>query len=122
MRCLPPPSVDRVTVVRFDDTCCSYAGMFPTASTAGEPITCKAAIAWEAKADLVVEDVIVAPPKAGEVRIKILATGVCHTDAYTLSGVDPEGLVRAARYAMGVPSAGMRTWQLLCTMLGLRTN
>lgn len=33
-----------------------------------------------------------APPKAGEVRIKILATGVCHTDAYTLDGLDPEGL------------------------------
>ena len=32
------------------------------------------------------------PPKAGEVRIKILATGVCHTDAYTLSGADPEGV------------------------------
>jgi S-(hydroxymethyl)glutathione dehydrogenase/alcohol dehydrogenase len=33
----------------------------------------------------------VAPPRAHEVRIKILHTGVCHTDAYTLSGVDPEG-------------------------------
>lgn len=32
------------------------------------------------------------PPKAHEVRIKILATGVCHTDAYTLSGSDPEGI------------------------------
>lgn len=61
-------------------------------STAGAPITCKAAVAWEANADLVVEDVEVAAPKAGEVRIKVLATGVCHTDAYTLSGVDPEGL------------------------------
>ena len=33
-----------------------------------------------------VEDIIVDPPKAGEVRIKVLHTGVCHTDAYTLSG------------------------------------
>lgn len=32
-----------------------------------------------------------APPKAGEVRIKIIATGVCHTDSYTLSGNDSEG-------------------------------
>lgn len=32
------------------------------------------------------------PPKKGEVRIKIVATGVCHTDAYTLSGADPEGV------------------------------
>lgn len=34
----------------------------------------------------------VAPPKAGEVRLKVLATGVCHTDAYTLGGFDPEGV------------------------------
>lgn len=33
-----------------------------------------------------------APPKAGEVRLKVLATGVCHTDAYTLGGFDPEGV------------------------------
>ncbi|KNE55123.1 alcohol dehydrogenase class-3, partial [Allomyces macrogynus ATCC 38327] len=39
-----------------------------------------------------IEDVEVAPPKKGEVRIKIVATGVCHTDAYTLSGQDPEGV------------------------------
>ena len=37
------------------------------------------------------EMVEVAPPKANEVRIKILASGVCHTDAYTLSGADSEG-------------------------------
>ncbi|XP_041363154.1 alcohol dehydrogenase class-3 chain H-like [Gigantopelta aegis] len=58
----------------------------------GKTITCKAAVAWEAKKPLVIETVEVAPPKAGEVRIKILATGVCHTDAYTLDGFDPEGL------------------------------
>ena len=34
----------------------------------------------------------VQPPRKGEVRIKLVATGVCHTDAYTLSGSDPEGL------------------------------
>lgn len=55
-------------------------------------ITCKAAIAWEAGKPLSVEEVQVAPPKAGEVRIKIVATGVCHTDAFTLSGDDPEGV------------------------------
>lgn len=32
-----------------------------------------------------------APPKAGEVRIRIVSTAICHTDAYTLSGSDPEG-------------------------------
>ncbi|MCP4863948.1 MAG: S-(hydroxymethyl)glutathione dehydrogenase/class III alcohol dehydrogenase [Alteromonadaceae bacterium TMED7] len=55
-------------------------------------ITCKAAIAWEAGQPLSIEEVQVAPPKAGEVRIKIVATGVCHTDAFTLSGDDPEGV------------------------------
>ncbi|WP_296053579.1 S-(hydroxymethyl)glutathione dehydrogenase/class III alcohol dehydrogenase [uncultured Alteromonas sp.] len=55
-------------------------------------ITCKAAIAWEAGKPLSIEEVQVAPPKAGEVRIKIVATGVCHTDAFTLSGDDPEGV------------------------------
>lgn len=54
-------------------------------------ITCKAAVAWEAGKPLSLEDIEVAPPKAHEVRIKLLNTGVCHTDAYTLSGVDPEG-------------------------------
>lgn len=60
-------------------------------STEGKTITCKAAIAWEAGKPLSIEDVEVAPPKEGEVRIKILYTGICHTDAYTLSGKDPEG-------------------------------
>ncbi|XP_043917291.1 alcohol dehydrogenase class-3 isoform X2 [Protopterus annectens] len=54
-------------------------------------IKCKAAVAWEAGKPLSVEDVEVAPPEAHEVRIKIIATAVCHTDAYTLSGADPEG-------------------------------
>lgn len=61
-------------------------------STEGKPITCRAAVAWEAGKDLSIETIEVAPPKKGEVRIKILYTGVCHTDAYTLSGKDPEGL------------------------------
>lgn len=64
----------------------------PTAETIGKPITCQAAIAFEAKAPLQVVDVVVAPPQAGEVRIKIAATALCHTDAYTLGGLDPEGL------------------------------
>ncbi|OCF32075.1 S-(hydroxymethyl)glutathione dehydrogenase [Kwoniella heveanensis BCC8398] len=60
-------------------------------STEGKTITCKAAIAWEAGKPLSLEEVEVAPPKEGEVRIKVLYTGICHTDAYTLSGKDPEG-------------------------------
>ncbi|VAI62913.1 unnamed protein product [Triticum turgidum subsp. durum] len=61
-------------------------------STQGQVITCKAAVAYEANKPLVVEDVQVAPPQAGEVRIKILSTALCHTDYYTWSGKDPEGL------------------------------
>jgi len=61
-------------------------------STVGKTITCRAAVAWEAKAPLSIETIEVDPPKAGEVRIKIYSTGVCHTDAYTLGGHDPEGL------------------------------
>lgn len=60
--------------------------------SAPQPITCKAAVCWNAKEDFVIEDVIVGAPRAGEVRIKILATGVCHTDEYTRSGADPEGV------------------------------
>lgn len=61
-------------------------------STEGKVITCKAAVAWEPKKPLSVESIEVAPPKAGEVRIKIAASGVCHTDAYTLDGHDSEGV------------------------------
>ncbi|CAB4401240.1 unnamed protein product [Rhizophagus irregularis] len=60
-------------------------------STAGQVIKCKAAVAWGPGQPLIIEEIEVAPPKKGEVRVKILATGVCHTDAYTLSGKDPEG-------------------------------
>ncbi|EFX82966.1 hypothetical protein DAPPUDRAFT_230717 [Daphnia pulex] len=60
--------------------------------TIGKTITCRAAVAWAAKEPLSLETIEVAPPQAGEVRIKIVATGVCHTDAYTLDGHDPEGI------------------------------
>ncbi|KAH7428782.1 hypothetical protein KP509_09G017100 [Ceratopteris richardii] len=62
------------------------------ASTQGQVIVCKAAVAWEAKKPLTIEDVEVAPPQQGEVRVKISYTALCHTDAYTLDGLDPEGL------------------------------
>ncbi|MEC9375467.1 MAG: S-(hydroxymethyl)glutathione dehydrogenase/class III alcohol dehydrogenase [Pseudomonadota bacterium] len=52
----------------------------------------RAAVAWEAGKPLEIENIDVAPPSSGEVLVKITATGVCHTDAYTLSGADPEGL------------------------------
>ncbi|MBZ0335359.1 S-(hydroxymethyl)glutathione dehydrogenase/class III alcohol dehydrogenase [Marinobacter sp. AL4B] len=52
----------------------------------------KAAIAWGPKQPLSIEEVDVMPPQAGEVRIRVIASGVCHTDAFTLSGEDPEGI------------------------------
>ena len=52
----------------------------------------RAAVAWEAGKPLTIEQVDVAGPRAGEVLVRIVATGVCHTDAFTLSGADPEGL------------------------------
>ncbi len=55
----------------------------------------RAAVAWEAGKPLVIEEIDVAGPKAGEVLIRMVATGVCHTDAFTLSGDDPEGIFPA---------------------------
>lgn len=52
----------------------------------------KAAVAWGPKEKLSIEEVDLEPPKKGEVLVKVKASGVCHTDAYTLSGADPEGL------------------------------
>lgn len=68
--------------------------------TEGKVIKCKAAIAWKEwdekeKEPLTIEDVEVGVPKDTEVRVKLLCTGVCHTDWYTLSGKDPEGVFPA---------------------------
>jgi S-(hydroxymethyl)glutathione dehydrogenase/alcohol dehydrogenase len=52
----------------------------------------KAAVAWEAAKRLEVDEIELDGPKAGEVLVRLAATGVCHTDAFTLSGRDPEGL------------------------------
>jgi S-(hydroxymethyl)glutathione dehydrogenase/alcohol dehydrogenase len=55
----------------------------------------RAAVAWKAGAPLTIEDVELAGPKAFEVLVEVKATGICHTDYYTLSGADPEGLFPA---------------------------
>src|SRR3569623_1458108 len=52
----------------------------------------RAAVAYRAGQPLVVEDVELEGPKAGEVLVEIKATGVCHTDDFTRSGAEPEGL------------------------------
>jgi len=55
----------------------------------------RAAIAWEAGKPLSIEEIDVEGPREGEVMVRNVATGVCHTDAFTLSGEDPEGIFPA---------------------------
>ena len=52
----------------------------------------RAAVAFAAKQPLEIVELDLEGPKAGEVLIEIMATGVCHTDAYTLDGFDSEGI------------------------------
>ncbi len=51
----------------------------------------RAAVAWEANRPLAIEEVALEGPRQGEVPVRNVATGVCHTDAYTLSGEDSRG-------------------------------
>jgi S-(hydroxymethyl)glutathione dehydrogenase/alcohol dehydrogenase len=55
----------------------------------------RAAIAWKAGEPLSIAEVDLEGPRAGEVLVEIKATGICHTDWYTLSGADPEGIFPA---------------------------
>ncbi|WP_157268699.1 S-(hydroxymethyl)glutathione dehydrogenase/class III alcohol dehydrogenase [Azohydromonas aeria] len=55
----------------------------------------RAAVAWKAGEPLTIETVDLEGPRAGEVLVEVKATGICHTDWYTLSGADPEGLFPA---------------------------
>ncbi len=64
----------------------------------------KAAVAFAAGEPLSIETVSLSGPQAGEVLVEIMATGLCHTDAYTLSGADPEGLFPSI---MGHEGAGI---------------
>lgn len=74
------------------------------ADTVGKPIQCRAAVAWAPKEALSIETIEVAPPKPGEVRIRVIATGVSSTDQYTLAGADPEGVFPAV---LGHEGAGI---------------
>src|SRR5262252_967403 len=55
----------------------------------------KAAVAFAAKRPLEIVELDLEGPKAGEVLVELKATGICHTDEFTLSGADPEGLFPA---------------------------
>ena len=56
----------------------------------------RAAVAVEAGKPLEIMEVDLDGPRAGEVLVEIMATGICHTDAFTLSGADPEGMFPAS--------------------------
>src|SRR5262249_59712381 len=58
----------------------------------GETMKTRAAVAFEAKKPLEIVELDLEGPKAGEVLVEIKATGICHTDAYTLDGFDSEGI------------------------------
>lgn len=64
----------------------------------------RAAVAWESRKPLTVEEIEIDGPRGGEVLVKMVATGVCHTDAFTLSGEDPEGVFPCV---MGHEGAGI---------------
>src|SRR6187549_2603783 len=64
----------------------------------------RAAVAFEAGKPLAVTHVQLEGPRAGEVLVEIKATGICHTDEFTLSGADPEGLFPAV---LGHEGAGV---------------
>jgi S-(hydroxymethyl)glutathione dehydrogenase/alcohol dehydrogenase len=64
----------------------------------------RAAICWEPRAPLAIEEIDLQGPRAGECLVRLAATGVCHTDAYTMSGRDPSGLFPAV---LGHEGAGV---------------
>jgi len=73
-------------------------------SSIGGHMKTRAAVAWAAGQPLEIEEIEIAGPKAGEVMVQIKASGVCHTDAFTLSGDDPEGIFPAV---LGHEGAGV---------------
>ncbi|XP_034399282.1 alcohol dehydrogenase class-3-like isoform X2 [Cyclopterus lumpus] len=75
--------------------------------TRGQVIRCKAAVAWEPKKPLSIEDVDVAPPKAHEVRIKVIATGMCHTDWEYLYQAGKATRLRPFPLVLGHEGAGI---------------
>jgi len=70
----------------------TQAAAYDFASTQGKPIQCKAMVARRPCESLQEETITVDVPRIGEVRVKVMANALCHTDIYTLDGHDPEGL------------------------------
>src|SRR5204863_32352 len=59
------------------------------------PVKVRAAVCWEPQRPLVIDEIDLEGPRAGECLVRLVATGACHTDAYTMSGRDPSGLFPA---------------------------
>jgi S-(hydroxymethyl)glutathione dehydrogenase/alcohol dehydrogenase len=75
---------------------CEYSPSILTAELEDrKKMKTRAAVAWEAGKPLEIEEIELDGPKEGEVLLRNVATGVCHTDAFTLSGEDPEGIFPA---------------------------
>mmetsp|Transcript_10558 Transcript_10558/g.29130 ORF Transcript_10558/g.29130 Transcript_10558/m.29130 type:complete len:158 (-) Transcript_10558:204-677(-) len=95
--CCPPPSgalawtpaVRRLPAVTAASRKSQIS--FSAQDNGGDVIECDAAVAYGVN-DIRVSKVKVAPPRKGEVRLKVVANAICHTDLYTLEGSDPEGL------------------------------
>jgi S-(hydroxymethyl)glutathione dehydrogenase / alcohol dehydrogenase len=68
------------------------------------PMKTRAAVAWQAGQPLTIEELDLDGPRAGEALVEVKATGICHTDYFTLSGADPEGLFPAV---LGHEGAGV---------------
>src|SRR3954451_20283984 len=79
-------------IARFETVRVVAAGAL---TTSGGKMQTRAAVAWKAGEPLTIETVDLEGPKAGEVLVEIKATGICHTDEFTRSGADPEGLFPA---------------------------
>ncbi|KAH7706730.1 Protein H24K24.3 a [Aphelenchoides avenae] len=76
-------------------------------STEGQTIKCRAAVVWGANNPLTIEEIDVAPPKQGEIRIKIMYTALCHTDTLSWSGKDIEGFFATYPAILGHEGAGI---------------
>src|SRR5205809_921892 len=87
-----PPGATRVERVPGSDISGSAHG---GPASLPLPVKVRSAICWEPRQPLVIDEIDLEGPRAGECLVRLVATGVCHTDAYTMSGRDPSGLFPA---------------------------
>lgn len=90
-------AIKDLAFIRSEKTTCKF-------NTRSKKMESRAAVAYEAGKPLEIETLQLEGPRAGEVLVEIKATGICHTDEFTLSGADPEGLFPAV---LGHEGAGV---------------